>query len=82
MNECYVIYAAHKDIDTNECVGVTIIRCVKTLADVMKYLDDKQREYGNNGKWIDNDAVLLIDDELGKKFYLSYDNAVMDFEGV
>lgn len=79
MNECYVIYAVHKDIETNECVGITVIRCVKTLEDVMKYLDDKQREYGENGKWIDKDTILLTDKQLGRKFYLSYDNAKMDF---
>lgn len=81
IKECYVIYAIHKDKDTEQTEGITILACVGTETKARWLLQAEINKYADNAEWLNEDCIRIVDEALPLVNYLTYQKAYNDTEG-
>ena len=83
-NQCYVIYAIHKDKETEQIMGMTIIACVSTEEKAREFLEaevDKHTSEREDAEWYNEGCVRIVDATLPCVHYITYQDAYNDLEG-
>ena len=83
IKECYVIYAIHKDKDTEQTEGVTILACVGTETKARDFLQaevDKYADKDGDAEWFNESCIRIVDEVFPLVHYLTYQQAYNDTE--
>lgn len=75
----YVIYARHHNKETEEFEGICIISCVDTEEKAQNFLEKMVNKY--NSEWVNEMAILIDDEEFPFLEFVTYQDAINDFEG-
>ena len=80
MKECYVIYAIHKDKDTEQTEGVTILACVGTETKARGFLQSEIDKYTDKAEWLNESCIRIVDEVMPLVHYLTYQESYNDTE--
>ena len=78
-NNSHVIYARHHNKETEEFEGICIISCVDTEEKAQNFLEKMANKY--NSEWVNEMAILIDDEEFPFLEFVTYQEAINDFEG-